>query len=247
MYSLSPLEMAYCGAVLLFAYGLRGSTGFGGALGMPFLALVIPLKVLVPVWTLLGAASSITILGHDRKRVARRDLIAFVPWCVLGIAIGLYFFTTLDARTLARGLGIMVFVYGSYSLWQTLRPASGRRPVPRALGPLASMLSGVVGALFGTMATVFFAIYLDARTLAKEAFRATISAMLLTLSVVRGIGYYAVGEFTGEVWLTFAAAVPLMLAGIYIGDRVHVSISELAFRRMISGLLMLCGVPLLLK
>ena len=119
--------------------------------------------------------------------------------------------------------------------------------MPRALGPLASTLSGVVGALFGTMATVFFAIYLDARALAKEAFRATISAMLLTLSVVRGIGYYAVGEFTGEVWLTFLAAVPLMLAGIYIGDRVHVNISELAFRRMVSVLLMLCGGPLLLK
>jgi uncharacterized membrane protein YfcA len=214
---------------------------------MPFLALVIPLKVLVPVWTLLGAASSITILGHDRKRVALGDLVAFVPWCVMGIAVGLYFFTTLDARTLARGLGIMVFAYGSYSLWCTLRPASGRGGVPRALGPLASTLSGVVGALFGTMATVFFAIYLDARALAKEAFRATISAMLLTLSVVRGIGYYAVGEFNGEVWLTFAAAVPLMLAGIYIGDRVHVNISELAFRRMVSGLLMLCGVPLLLR
>ncbi len=247
MYSLSPLEMAYCSAVLLFAYGLRGSTGFGGALGMPFLALVIPLKLLVPVWTLLGAASSIAVLGRERKRVSRRDLVAFVPWCVLGIAIGLYFFKTLDARTLARGLGIMVFGYGSYSLWRTLRPAAARWAVPRAVGPLASTLSGVVGALFGTMATVFFAIYLDTRSLAKEAFRATISAMLLTLSVVRGIGYYAVGEFTGEVWLTFAAAVPLMLAGIYIGDRVHVNISETAFRRMVSVLLMLCGAPLLLK
>ena len=97
------------------------------------------------------------------------------------------------------------------------------------------------------MATVFFAMYLDARALAKEAFRATISAMLLTLSVVRGIGYYAVGEFSAEAWATFAAAFPLMLAGIYIGDRIHVGLSEAAFRRLVSDLLMLCGVPLLLK
>ncbi len=247
MYSLAPLEMAYCGMVLLFAYGLRGSAGFGGALGMPFLALVIPLKILVPVWTLLGAASSLTILGRERRHVARRDLAAFVPWCVLGIGIGLYFFATLEARTLGRGLGVMVFGYGGYSLWRTLRPASSQAGLPPALGPLASTLSGVVGAMFGTMASVFFAIYLDTRALAKERFRATISAMLLTLSVVRGIGYYAVGEFTGEVWVTFAAAAPLMLAGIYIGNRLHVSISELVFRRMVSLLLMLCGVPLLLK
>jgi len=56
-----------------------------------------------------------------------------------------------------------------------------------------------------------------------------------------------VGEFTGEVWLTFAAAVPLMLAGIYIGDRVHVSISELTFRRMVSVFADAGGAPLLLK
>jgi uncharacterized protein len=247
VYSLSAYELFYCCVVLLLAYGLRGSTGFGGALGMPFLALVVPLKVLVPVWTLLGAASSITILGRDRSRVALRDLAAFIPWCLLGIAIGLYFFKALDARTLARGLGVLVLAYGGYSLWKTLRPPRPRRAPPSLAGPLASTLSGVVGALFGTMATVFFAMYLDARSLAKEAFRATISAMLLTLSVVRGIGYYAVGEFSIEVWATFAAAFPLMLAGIYIGDRIHLNMSEITFRRVVSVLLMLCGVPLLLK
>jgi uncharacterized membrane protein YfcA len=247
MYSLSAYEIAYCGLVLLLAYGLRGSTGFGGALGMPFLALVVPLKVLVPVWTLLGVASSITILGRDRRLVAVPDLLVFIPWCILGITVGLYFFKTLDSRTLARALGVMVLAYGAYSLWKTLRPAQQRRAPPRVAGPLAGTLSGLVGALFGTMATVFFAMYLDARTLAKNAFRATVSAMLLTLSVVRGIGYYAVGEFDGEVWATFAAAFPLMLAGLYFGDRIHLGLSDTAFRRVVSILLMLCGVPLLLK
>jgi uncharacterized membrane protein YfcA len=247
MYSLSAHEIVYCGLVLLLAYGLRGSTGFGGALGMPFLALVVPLKVLVPVWTLLGVTSSITILGRDRKLVAVPDLLVFIPWCILGIAVGLYFFKTLDSRTLARGLGFMVLAYGAYSFWKSLRPAQQRRAPSPAAGPLAGTLSGIVGALFGTMATVFFAMYLDARALAKNAFRATVSAMLLTLSVVRGIGYYAVGEFDGEVWITFAAAFPLMLAGIYFGDRIHVGMSDTVFRRVVSILLMLCGVPLLLK
>ena len=55
MTTLTPLELAYCAVVTLLAYGLRGSTGFGGALGMPLLALVLPIKILVPVWTLLAA------------------------------------------------------------------------------------------------------------------------------------------------------------------------------------------------
>ena len=108
-------------------------------------------------------------------------------------------------------------------------------------------MSGVVGAVFGTMATVFFALYLDSKSMAKTAFRATLSAMLLTLCVARGIGYWAVGEFTREVWIAFAMALPLMLIGIWAGDRIHVRLSELAFKRLVCGVLLICGIPLLLR
>lgn len=247
MATLSAFEFAYCAVVMLLAYGLRGSTGFGGAVGMPLLALVIPIKILVPVWTLLGFASSVAILGRDRRHVARRDFVAFVPWCLAGIAIGLYLFKTLDARTLARGLGALVLSYASYSLWTTLRPRALRHWLPRVAGPIAGTLAGAVGTLFGTMGSVFFAMYLDSRVLTKDAFRATMSAMLLTLSTVRGIGYFAVGEFTRDAWLVFAAAFPLMLAGIYIGDRIQVKIDEQTFKRLVCVTLFLCGIPLLLK
>jgi len=245
--SLTPWELTYSAVVLVLAYGLRGSTGFGAAAGMPLLALVLPLKLLVPLWTLLGAASSITILGRDRRHVAVREFIAFIPWCLPGVLAGLYFFATLDAVALARGLGVLVLLYAAYSFWQTLAPAATARHTSPALAPAAAAISGVVGTLFGTMGTVFFAMYLDTRRLAKTAFRATISAMLLTLSIARGIGYYAVGEFTADVLLAFAAAFPLMLVGIYLGDRIHMGISELAFRRLVCGVLVLCGVPLLVK
>ena len=112
---------------------------------------------------------------------------------------------------------------------------------------MAGTLSGAVGALFGTMGSVFFAMYLDAQKLKKDEFRATMSAMLLTLSTVRGIGYFAVGEFTEEAWLTFAAALPVMLAGIYVGDRIQVGLSEETFRRLVCATLFLCGIPLVLK
>lgn len=245
--TLTPLELVYCTVVLLLAYSLRGSTGFGGALGMPLLALVIPIKVLVPVWTLLGIASSITILGHDRRHVAMRSIVPFLPWCLLGIALGLWFFAKLDGRTLARGLGVVVLAYAGYALWKMTRPAAERRTSSPVIAPIASTLSGVVGAMFGTMATVFFVMYLDTRHLEKSAFRATMSAMLLVLSVVRGAGYYAVGEFTRESLVLFAAAFPAMLIGIYIGNRIHLGISEVAFRRLVILVLFICGVPLLLR
>lgn len=247
MADLSALEIAYFAIVVLLAYGLRGSTGFGGAVGMPLLALVVPIKILVPVWTLLGFTSSVAILGRDRKHVNHRAFVAFIPWCVVGIAAGLYLFKTLDARSLARGLGVLVIAYAVHSMWKISRPAVHGHWLPRILGPVAAALSGAVGTLFGTMGSVFFAMYLDARTLAKDQFRATMSAMLLLLSAVRGIGYFAVGEFTVDAWIMFAAAFPLMLAGIYVGDRIQLGISEQMFRRLVCVTLFLCGIPLILK
>jgi uncharacterized membrane protein YfcA len=256
MSALSSLELIYCALVLLAAYGLRGSTGFGGSLGMPLLALVVPIKILVPAWTLLGLASSIAIIGKDRQHIAMKKFLVFIPWCALGVVVGLYFFATLDSRTLLRALGVMVVGYAAYFFWTTLRPAaqsaSSISPSPantasRFLGPLAAWLAGVVGALFGAMATVFFAMYLDVKTMPKMAFRATVSAMLLTLCIGRGLGYWAVGDFTRDVWIAFAMAFPLMLLGIWIGDRIHVRLSELAFKRLVCAVLFACGVPLLLR
>src|SRR5574341_589673 len=244
---LSAGEIAYCFAVLFVAYSLRGSGGFGGVIGLPLLALVLPLKIVAPAWTLLGIASSLTILGADRAHVSRSELVRFVPWCVLGVAIGAWLFDELDAHVLGKALGVVVILYAFYSMWLTTRPQV-RDPLPAALRrPLAATLSGAVGTMLGATATVFFAIYLGAETLEKRAFRATISAMLLTLSVLRAIAYVAVDEFSDEAVVLFVAALPAMALGIYVGNHFHANINETTFRRLVSAILMLCAIPLLLK
>jgi uncharacterized protein len=97
------------------------------------------------------------------------------------------------------------------------------------------------------MAAVLYAIYFDAIEMPKDSFRATMSAVLLLLGVIRGIGYFAIGQYTHEVYLALAITLPTALAGIYIGDRVHTGMSELAFRRLISGALVMSGAALLWK
>lgn len=246
MLSLSSWQIAYCVIVIVAAYAVRGGTGFGSAAAMPLLALVIPLKVLVPVWTLLGIASSVTIVAHDWRQIAWRELLRTVPAGLVGIAAGLYAFKTLDTRTLTLGLGALVVAYGCWSLWATTRPPM--KPFPsRIIAPVAGFLGGLVGTTFGTMASIFYAIYLDAIRLAKVHFRATMSAMMLTLSVVRTAGYLAVGEFGREALVAFSCAFPLMLLGIFIGDRFHADMPELTFRRAVSIILIVSGAALLVK
>jgi uncharacterized membrane protein YfcA len=246
MMGFTPLEAGYCIVVLVAGYALRGSTGFGGFAAMPLLALVVPMKVLVPVWTLLTISSSATLFGKDRKHVSLPMILRILPSCALGIALGLYLFKTLDAEWLTRGLGVLVSSYGLYALWQ-IRGGGPAKPPPRAIATAASFLAGAVGTIFGTMASIFFAIYMDAIRVTKDQFRGTLAALMMTLAVIRGIGYFAVGEFGRESLQLFAAALPFMLIGIFLGDRIHTGMSEITFRRVVCVILILSGIPLMLK
>jgi uncharacterized membrane protein YfcA len=117
---------------------------------------------------------------------------------------------------------------------------------PRLTLPLAGTLAGIVGAWFGAMAGVFYAIYLDTRKLDKHSFRATVAATLLLLGIVRGAGYLAVGAYDRDALIATAVSLPLMYVGVALGNRFHASLSEDAFRRLLSIVLIASGVPLIL-
>src|SRR5262249_47579464 len=176
---------------MVASYALRGSPGSGAAAAMPLMALVIPLKVLIPAWTLIGLTAGVTLIGRDWSHIAWREIARLIPTCLIGTAIGLYVFTALDSRALAQGLGVLIVLYGAHSLWLSYRPQSKVQASPRLIAPVAGMLGGAVGTTFGTMASVFFAIFFDVMRMAKDAFRASMSAILVALGVVRGLGYWA--------------------------------------------------------
>jgi uncharacterized membrane protein YfcA len=89
--------------------------------------------------------------------------------------------------------------------------------------------------------------YFDVIKLAKDNYRASMTGILLTLTVIRGAGYFAVGEFSRDVLVATAILFPSMLLGIFIGNRFHHGMSELVFRRTVACALIVSGLALLIK
>ena len=71
METLGALELAFVALVVVAAYAVRGTAGFGGqAIAVPLLALVLPLHAVVPAVTALTVLASITHWHRDWKKIA---------------------------------------------------------------------------------------------------------------------------------------------------------------------------------
>ena len=245
MDNLGPFQIAYACAVVVLSYAIRGGAGFG-AVTIPLLALVLPMKIIVPVVTILGLLSSCTVLAGDAKHVIWRELWQLLPSSLVGAAIGLYFFNVFDAATIAHALGAVVLCYGSHALLCSFRPQTAFQLPLRLMRPLIGTTAGISGTLFGSMAGMFYAIYLDLKHIPKDRFRATLAAMLFVLGSVRGAGYIALGAFNQDAMIACAFALPLMMLGAFLGDRIHTNLDQPMFRRFIAVLLIVSGIPLLL-
>jgi uncharacterized membrane protein YfcA len=117
----------------------------------------------------------------------------------------------------------------------------------KVITPLAGSVGGFVGSLFGASAGMFFAMYLDLLKLPKIEFRATVAAVLVGLGVMRGAGYLWAGAFDREALVVCAAALPVMALGVWAGNHLHTNLDEIKFKRFVAVVLILSGVPLLLR
>jgi uncharacterized membrane protein YfcA len=232
---------------MVLAYAARGASGFGAAVAMPLLSLVIPLKLLIPAWTLIGIAAGVALFGADRKKIAWNEIVKLSPGTLIGIAIGLYVFKHLDSETLSKWLGVAVLLYGIYSLWGTFGSAPKAHLPPTPAAALGGIGGGMTGTIVGTMGSVFFAMYFDAIRLGKDQYRATMTAILLTLTLTRAVGYWGIDQFNWDVLVITAFLFPSMAVGIFVGNRFHHGMSDLVFRRTVSGALIASGLALLAK
>jgi uncharacterized membrane protein YfcA len=108
----------------------------------------------------------------------------------------------------------------------------------------AGALGGLVGTLFGTGGP-FYVIYLRLRQLDKTAFRATAATIFLIDGSSRIVGYFFSGFYELDTMLLLAAALPVMIVGMYVGGHIHTNISQRTFQQAIGVLLVGSGMALL--
>jgi uncharacterized membrane protein YfcA len=73
------------------------------------------------------------------------------------------------------------------------------------------------------------------------------SALLVVLGTLRGLGYLSLGHFDRGTLVLAGLALPCALVGMAIGGRMHARATPSGFRRIVAVLLVLSGSALLLR
>lgn len=240
--TIEPLTAGVAVAVLFVAYFVRGIAGFGsGLISVPLLALFFPLQLVVPIIVLLDYVGSASQGLKNRRQIAWREQLILIPFTFAGVAVGLTLLEALSSSVLSKALGGFVIVYAVYQLL----------PLPELRGSRlfavpCGALGGVVGTVFGAGGP-FYIIYLGLRGLEKGQLRATFAVNFLIDGGIRLIGYTSFGFFDKTALIYIAAALPIVALALWLGGRIHSSVSQKVFARLISALLLFSGVMLLLK
>jgi uncharacterized membrane protein YfcA len=245
---LSDWQLLFCALVVTLAFAVRGGTGFGGgAIAVPLLALVFPLQVTVPVVTVLNMLSSI---GHgiaDWRHIVWRAIWHIMPGSLIGVLIGLYMMGLFDPQPLGRALGVFVVLYALYVLLLAGREVHVPRRWLPVVAVLTSTSAGLIGALFGGAAGPMYVIYLNGLRLGRDAFRVTITSIMLFQGVTRLVGYAVLGLYDRNVLVLLAAALPMMLIGSWLGARLVRRFNPEWFNRAVGAVLLASGGALLIK
>jgi uncharacterized protein len=248
MEALSAWQLVFCAVVIIIAFAVRGTAGFGGgAIAVPLMALALPVQLVIAVVTVLNLLASISHGARYWKKIAWRELGYTIPFMVIGVAAGLYLLNQLDTRALRRGLGVFVIAYAVFALVSAAHPVRMPPRMVRPAGGVLSTVAGFVGAAFGGAAGPLYAIYYSHLDLARDVFRVTVTTTLLVQASLRVAGYTGLGFYDQPTLMVLAVAIPFMWIGGRVADRVTNRIEPHVFNRIVGIVLIVSGTALLVR
>lgn len=241
----SPLQFLAVSAVLVLAQIIYVAFGFGsGLIAVGILALMFPsLQDVVVLLLLVNLPAEVLVVCRSWGEITWRRTGAIAAGVVVGVPLGTYVLKHGSPDVVLTVLGIFLVVV-SLAL---LRLRDGLRVAwPRWSAPPVGLTGGVLTGLFGTGGPPLI-IYYHLTGMAKGAFRGNLMAIFLLQTCLRVPAYAASGLITPPRFWSGMLLVPAALLGTWAGQRLHVQLSERAFRRLVSLLLGIIGLLLLLK
>jgi uncharacterized membrane protein YfcA len=230
--------------VVLITNFQEGVTGFGcTVLALPFAILLLGgVAEAKPMLVLLALVLNVgnTLLG--RKRIVWKEFWIILILVAVGLPVGVWLAARLPEKLLKLILAVFMTVIGTHgllTLGDGVSKKASRRTRLFASGFLP--LGGIIHGAFGSGGPLVV-IYATRALGDKSVFRVTLAMAFILINTCLIATWTAQRVLTMHHVHIAAICLPFTLAGLFIGNHVHYRMPELAFKRMVYGVLAAGGV-----
>ncbi len=230
----SFLTIVLAGVVIFAASFARGYSGFGfSTILMVGLLPVIPASQLVPLSIALEILASSSQAPRILPDINRRYLGILLGASLIGAPAGIFLLSYVAESTLRMIVYGVVFASTGLLLLSASRPVSITMPRLVLAGLVAGAANGAT-ALSGLVLALFF----TSSTIESTAMRATLIAYLFFVDLITGGLLFAAGHFETITFWLILAAIPVMMAGIWLGSRHFFATPSDSFKTRVLWLLL---------
>jgi len=260
---LTPLMLLNCYDTLKFITFMMLSTvvqtmvGFGGGLiVMPLGMTLLPAVDVMASIILPFLFANFSILAKD-SRYIHRDIffLRVLPWMGMGVAIGLAMTARVKGNELKRGLGMFILACSFsklYELFSVPKEAKNEsnKPKKAAVEPEGTVpfvglfLAGLLHGLYSTGGPLLVW-SIGRANLDRNAFRGTMAAVWVLVSLLQAVGLFAMGAFNIRHILLGIALLPGTSIGAMVGNFTRDLLPERELKIFIYGTLAASGATLL--
>jgi len=235
--------------IALAAFVLKAATGFGPAIVVIALgSLLMAPQEVIATSSILDMTAGALLLLMDRPRGKLGFWLALSAAIVSGAVIGGLLIITIPERWFDWIFAVVIFVLGVWFIFGRGRTADNGGLVDElpsrcdAADLGMTFFGGFCGGLFGISGPPI--LWQFGRKFAKHAFRQTLIPIFFAAALARTVTYASTGLVTGQVLLYVLAALPGLLLGIYLGNKVFFRLSETWFNRVAGVVLIVVAIQL---
>lgn len=237
------MELIISLLVILAAYFLKGLSGFGPALIMiPFLTIIYDPATAIIITAFLDFLAGVVLVPQIRRDISWPFVIPIIVSMGIGATVGAYLLGQLPVDTLQQIMGIAIALFALYLLFQ--RNSNKQSEVhSKSLKYPVGILSGLSGGLLGISGpplVIYMKLYYE-----KTFFRTQLIVVFLFGSGWRLILYYLNQIEMTLDWTLLPIFIITMILGVFIGNKIHIKISEIVFNRLVAIIIFLTAIRML--
>lgn len=227
--------------IVFWAMFVQTVAGFGGALvSMPLLVGVLGITTATPMVAAMAIVIEIILIVYYRHALEIKTVRNLALPSLIGLPVGVYFLTQIDANIVTTALGVLLVAYALYALFSPSLPEL-KHP---GWSYIAGFLAGVLNGAYNTSGPPVI-IYGTFRRWEPAVFKSNLQGFFFVLSMATLIVHLVVGNFTAEVWVSFLWTLPGIALGFLAGKAVEKRIDPIRFRQIVFVLLIVLGLRLL--